>query len=147
MKCQIAMFWTFILFIEKFTFLTLWHFISPNSDPMKPPFAVVLWIYKIQVLEEAFFPHSNRFCGDWEIVFFFSMLTNAREINSIMKIIQLISSNYQTISEEMETDKEILKKTHPKGIYPLPHHNKEGRSNRAKTPEKTFFKLLLTFVI
>ena len=64
-----------------------------------------------------------------------------------MKIIQLISSNYQTISEEMETDKEILKKTHPKGIYPLPHHNKEGRSNRAKTPEKTFFKLLLTFVI
>ena len=56
-----------------------------------------------------------------------------------MKIIQLISSNYQTISEEMETDKEILKKTHPKGIYPLPHHNKEGRSNRAKTHEKTFF--------
>ena len=64
-----------------------------------------------------------------------------------MKIIQLINSNYETISEEMETDKEILKKTHIKGIYPLHHPNKEDHSNTVKTHEKCFFKLLLTFVI
>ena len=56
-----------------------------------------------------------------------------------MKIIQLINSNYQTISEEMETDKEILKKTHLKGIYPL--HAVTGSkhsSNRVKHMKKIF---------
>ena len=56
MKCKIDMFLTFVPLFWKFWFLSLWYFISPCTNPI---FAAVIWIHKIQVFDEALFPHNN----------------------------------------------------------------------------------------
>ena len=43
------------LLFKKITFLRLWHFISPHSDPNNPIFIVVVWICKIKFFEVVFF--------------------------------------------------------------------------------------------
>ena len=75
MKCQIAIFLTFVIFFKKLTFLRLWHFISPYSDPMNSIFAVVDRISKIQFLKK-FFSHVAAVATITEKLTFFCLHGN-----------------------------------------------------------------------
>ena len=75
MKCQIAIFLTFVIFFKKLTFLRLWHFISPYSDPMNSIFAVVDRISKIQFLKK-FFSHVATVATITEKLTFFCLHGN-----------------------------------------------------------------------
>ena len=75
MKCQIAISLTFVIFFKKLTFLRLWHFISPYSDPMNSIFAVVDRISKIQFLKK-FFSHVATVATITEKLTFFCLHGN-----------------------------------------------------------------------
>ena len=58
------------LLFKKITFLRLWHFISPHSDPNNTIFVVVVWICKIKFFEVIFFPCRKNCYNNWGIAFF-----------------------------------------------------------------------------
>ena len=58
------------LLFKKITFLRLWHFISPHSDPNNPIFIVVVWICKIKFFEVVFFLVGRIAIITEELLFF-----------------------------------------------------------------------------
>ena len=94
MISKITMFLSFAPFFWKFAFLRLWYFISPCTDLINSNFAVVVWIYKIQVFDKAFLSCSNRCYDNRNCLFPISMVTIVRETNSFVKIMQLINPSY-----------------------------------------------------
>ena len=83
------------------------------------------------------FSFRGKRCYDnWETAFFISMAIIVRERNSIIKIIQLINSNYLWRNGDRQR---MPKKISHKSIYLFPHHNEEDRSNRVTTNQFFFF--------